>query len=150
MHPQIENIRNGHDQGILEWLAGACSHFRERIAIEWRDQELSYSALDDMANRVANCLIANGVSVGSIAVVMLDDRIVTIAALLGIFRAGAVFVPLDASFPEERLRRIVADLCPDVFIIAEPYRDKVNAIMGRYERTGKVIALGGLGSVSNI
>ena len=110
MHPQIENIRDGHGQGILEWLSGACGHFRERVAIEWRDQELSYGALDDMANRIANCLIVNEVSVGSTVVVMLDDRMATIAALLGIFRAGAIFVPLDASFPEERLGRIVADL----------------------------------------
>ena len=141
MHPQLENIRAAHGQGILEWLTEACSHFRERIAIEWHDQEISYGTLDGVANRVANCLIANGVSPGSIAVVMLDNRIATIAALLGIFRAGAVFVPLDVSSPEERLGRIVADLSPDVFIIGEPYREKVNAI-GSHGRTCKVITLG--------
>jgi amino acid adenylation domain-containing protein len=143
MHPQLENIRGGQGGGILEWLAGACRHFRERIAIEWRDQELSFGALDEMVNRVANCLIANEVLPGSIVVVMLDDRIGTIAALLAIFRAGAVFVPLDGSLPEERLRRIVADLSPDGFIIGEAYRDKVNAISARHKRT-KVITLGGL------
>jgi len=142
MHPQLENIRGSHEEGILEWLASACGHFGERTAIEWRDKEVSYSGLDDMANQVANCLMANEVSQGSIVAVILNDRIEMIAALIGIFRAGAVFVPLDVSSPEERLHRIVADLCPDAFIIGEDYRDKVSAIYGGCQKPCKVITLG--------
>ena len=142
MDSLIENICSGRGQGIVEWLADACSDCRERIAIEWGNNELSYGVLDEMANRVANCLIAKEVSAGSIAVVLLDDRVLTIPVLLGIFRAGAVFVPLDGSYPEQRLRRIVAELSPDVFIIGEAYRDKVKAITGGYESTWKVITLG--------
>jgi amino acid adenylation domain-containing protein len=144
MHSQIEMIRSGCGTGILDWLASACHDFGEQPAIEWRDTVVSYNRLDKLANQAANCLMANKISQSSIAAVMLDDRIDLIATLIGIFRAGAVFVPLDATLPEERLHRIVRHLSPDVFIIAEPYREKVERISSR-EKNCNVITLVGRG-----
>ncbi len=102
--------------GILEQLDQTCQNFKEKIAIEQNDKQITYAVLDNMANRLANCLIANQLPKGSIIAVILDDRIDIIVTLIGILRAGCVFVPLDPEFPKERLRHIVTELSPDCFI----------------------------------
>jgi amino acid adenylation domain-containing protein len=101
---------------ILEQLDQTCQHFKEHIAIQWNDKQVTYAVLDNKANRLANCLIASQLPKGSIVAVILDDRINIIITLIGILRAGCVFVPLDPEFPEERLRHIVTELSPDCFI----------------------------------
>jgi amino acid adenylation domain-containing protein len=142
MHPQIEMIRNRRGDGILDWLTSACGYFGEQTAIEWRDTAVSYSCLNKMANQRANQLIANGISQGCIVTVMLDDRIEMIATLLGVFRAGAVFVPLDPTFPDERLACIVAELDADAFIIEAQHIDKVKTIYRRPEKPCKLFTMG--------
>ena len=101
---------------ILELLDQTCQKCPEEIAIQRNDKTITYALLDTLANQLANCLIANQLPKGSIIAVMLDDRINIIIALIGILRAGCVFVPLDPEFPEKRLRHIVKELSPDGFI----------------------------------
>ncbi len=124
--------------GVLEWLEEACEKFRERTAIEEGDRKISYSALDKMANRIAKALNANHLSKGAIIAVILDGRIELIATLIGILRAGCVFVPLDPEFPEERLGKIIADLSPDAYII-QPAFEKLVARIERFNKIGSKV-----------
>ena len=109
----------GNSACVLELLDRACSEFSQKTALEWQSQKITYAQLNTRANRLAHALIENDLGEGSIIGVMLEDRIDTIVAMLSIFRAGAVFVPLDNTFPPERLRRIAADLKPRC-ILATP------------------------------
>ncbi|MEK8017264.1 MAG: amino acid adenylation domain-containing protein, partial [Candidatus Parabeggiatoa sp.] len=108
-------------RGILELLDQTCQNYPENIAIQRNDKAVTYALLDTLANQLANYLMANQLPKGSIIAVMLDDRINIIIALIGILRAGCVFVPLDPEFPEGRLRHIVKELSPDGFI-TQPHR----------------------------
>ncbi|MFK3940327.1 amino acid adenylation domain-containing protein [Pseudomonas monteilii] len=79
------------------------------IAVTHDDGELSYQALNEAANRLAHHLIEEGI--GS------DDRIGLCLArgpdlvigLLAVLKAGAAYVPLDSSYPDERLAYMLAD-----------------------------------------
>jgi amino acid adenylation domain-containing protein len=133
------NLGDVHSEGILEWLAEACSQSRERVAIEWRDQRISYGELNDRANQVANCLITNHLSNGAIVAATVEDRVQMITTLLGIFRAGGVFVPLDMSSPKERLLHLVEELAPDAFIIEAKHGRKLISIGEVLRKTCKVI-----------
>ncbi|MBD2773825.1 amino acid adenylation domain-containing protein [Iningainema tapete] len=146
MNRQVTLVRhsspvNGLGTGIIEWLDQACQRFPEQIALEYKGCQVSYSNLDEMANRLANCLMAQ-LSKGSIVAVILDDRIEIIVTLIGILRTGCVFVPLDPDFPASRLSQIVADVEPDCFITNSKYEDLVNKINSANNNNYKIINLG--------
>lgn len=76
----------------------------DRIAVRYREVEWTYGELNRAANRVANGLRARGIGPGAIAGVALDRGPGLLAALLGVLKSGAAYLPLDPSFPAERLR----------------------------------------------
>ena len=104
---------------MLELLEAAFARHKDRAALEWGNRRVSYATLEVAANKLANALIASGVSPGSVVGVLLHERVDIVAALIGVLRAGAAFVPLDPAFPMERLRQIAAEL-EDPCLITEP------------------------------
>ncbi len=83
--------------------------FGKRVAVSDGKVSLTYQELDKLSNQIANALIAEGISVGDSVVVWLDRDARMIAALLGIAKAGGVYVPLDPVYPADRLRFMVED-----------------------------------------
>jgi len=82
----------------------------ERIAVAHGDAELSYRELDEAANGVARELVRRLAPRPDEFVGMLLDRSHhTIAAILGILKAGAAYLPLDPSYPAERLEYMIRD-----------------------------------------
>ncbi|MDQ1352814.1 MAG: hypothetical protein QG657_3120 [Acidobacteriota bacterium] len=78
--------------------------YHDRIIIECGDLSLSYSQLDEKSNRIASTIIDKGIKKDSFIGILLEDRIELISTILGILKAGCVFVPLDSRFPAERLK----------------------------------------------
>ena len=78
-------------------------------AVVGADATLSYAALDARANQLAHQLQQVGVGPNVPVAVCLARSAALLVGLLGILKAGGAFVPLDPSFPDERLRLLVAD-----------------------------------------
>ena len=70
---------------------------------------MSYRQLDIRSHRIAVALVARGVGVGDVIGVGLPRTPDMVAALLGILKAGAAYLPLDPDFPAPRLEHIAAD-----------------------------------------
>jgi len=70
---------------------------------------LTYGQLHARTNQLAHALIASGVQPGDIIGVYLPRSPEAIIAILGILKAGAAYLPLDPSLPEERLHFILQD-----------------------------------------
>jgi len=81
----------------------------EHIAVDGPGESLTYAQLDQLANRFANYLCAQGVAPGDRVGVHVPRGARAIAALLGASRAGAVYVPLDPSSPPARMKVIATD-----------------------------------------
>ncbi|MFJ6850762.1 amino acid adenylation domain-containing protein [Streptomyces sp. NPDC091271] len=81
-------------------------------ALVCRDRSLSYAELDAQANRLAHALIARGVRPQDPVAVLLGRDIEMTVALFGVAKAGAVYVPMDASYPRERLAYMFDDIAP--------------------------------------
>jgi amino acid adenylation domain-containing protein len=86
-----------------------CDRGPTRIALRDGNLELSYAELEARANRVAHVLRGHGVHRGALVGLALDRSADMLAALLGILKAGAGYVPLDPQFPAERLAYMAAD-----------------------------------------
>jgi amino acid adenylation domain-containing protein len=72
-------------------------------------QVVSGAELDGLAGGLALELAARGIGRGSLVGVCLPRGIWSVAAMLAVWRVGAVYVPLDLAFPAGRLRRLVAE-----------------------------------------
>ncbi|WP_406673146.1 amino acid adenylation domain-containing protein [Nonomuraea sp. N2-4H] len=70
---------------------------------------LSHAELNDRADRIAAGLLAHGVSRGDVVGVRVPRDRMLPAVLLGVWRAGAAYLPLDPDLPEERLRLLAED-----------------------------------------
>ncbi len=81
----------------------------ERTALTAGATPLSYAELDARANRLAQALRSRGVGRGQRVGLCVERGTDMLAAVLGILKAGAAYVPLDPSFPEERLRFMADD-----------------------------------------
>ncbi|ACY18769.1 amino acid adenylation domain protein [Haliangium ochraceum DSM 14365] len=85
-------------------------------AVRFGDEQLSYAQLDERAERVAALLSARGIGREDRVVVALPPSLHIAEAVLGILKAGAVYVPLDPGFPDERLRVILRDTVPALIL----------------------------------
>lgn len=82
-------------------------------------ETLTYGELNRRANQLANYLISLGVGSGreeSIVALCLDRSLMGTVCALGILKAGAAYLPLDPSYPVERLTFMLSDARPRVLI----------------------------------
>ena len=79
------------------------------LAVEFEAHQLSYADLERAAASVAAALQAAGVVRGDRVAVAVPRSAGLVIAMLGVLRAGAAFVPVDVSYPADRIAYILAD-----------------------------------------
>ena len=72
-------------------------------------QQLTYEELNHRANGLAHLLLQHGIQPGTYVAVMMERSIEMLVALVGILKAGGVYVPLDPTYPGERLDWMLMD-----------------------------------------
>ncbi|USX53632.1 amino acid adenylation domain-containing protein [Lentzea sp. HUAS12] len=88
----------------------------DRLALTHGDRSWTYAELDAAANRVAHTLAADGVRRGDRVGVLLErgERVVT--TILGVLKAGAAYVPVDLTTPQDRADFVFSDTGVDVVV----------------------------------
>ncbi len=86
------------------------------VAVEFEGGVVSYGELDGRANRLARFLRLLGVGGESRVVVALPRSVDAVVAFLGVLKAGGTYVPVDPSYPVERIAFVVGDCAPSVVI----------------------------------
>jgi amino acid adenylation domain-containing protein len=107
------------EDGIVHHLFEAqARETPDAAALVHGQAEVTFDALNRRANRIAHGLIATGVGRGDCVGVCLSRSPALIAAMLGILKAGAAYVPMDPAHPAprhraaltlSRARRVIAD-----------------------------------------
>jgi amino acid adenylation domain-containing protein len=99
-------------EGIEERVAAVPS----AVAAELGGERVSYAELNRHANQVARLLRGLGVGPEVLVGVAMGTSLRRLAALLGVWKAGGGYVPLDAALPAERLAFMIADAAPRVVL----------------------------------
>ncbi|MFM0639045.1 amino acid adenylation domain-containing protein [Paraburkholderia metrosideri] len=84
----------------------------DAIAVIHETHALRYGELNERANRIAHHLIGLGLRPDDRVAICVERSIDMVAGLLGILKAGACYVPLDPSYPAERLAHMLRDSAP--------------------------------------
>jgi hypothetical protein len=92
---------------VLQHWAGEVARQPQALAARDFKQTVTFQALDEQANRLAHYLRAQGVNVGEPVAVLLERSLDWLTCLLAIFKAGAVYMPLDVKTPSARLKQML-------------------------------------------
>jgi amino acid adenylation domain-containing protein/thioester reductase-like protein len=91
----------------------------EAIAIVFEDKQLTYQQLNDQANQLAHYLKKLGVRREILVGICIERSIEMIVGLLGILKAGGAYLPLDPTYPKERLAFMLKDSQISVIVTQE-------------------------------
>ena len=92
----------------------------DAIALEFEGAELSYGALNARANQLARRLRQAGVGPEVVVGVFLDRSFDMVVALLAVLKSGGAYMPLDPSYPAERLLHMIEDSAATL-VLAQPH-----------------------------
>jgi amino acid adenylation domain-containing protein/FkbM family methyltransferase len=111
----------------------------EAVAAVCADASLTYGELDRLADGLAHRLLAAGVAPGSRVCLAVERGLGLVAGILGILKAGCAYVPLDPSYPRERLAWMLEDAGAAALVTEAGMAGRLPAWAGR------VLLLGELG-----
>ncbi len=88
----------------------------DAIAVEHNSCKLSYADLNHRANQLARYLRTRNVGVNTLVGICVERSPDMLVGLLGILKAGAAYVPLDPTYPGERLQYMLDDAAPRIVL----------------------------------
>ncbi len=97
------------EQSIPARFAQMVARHGDRVAVRTPGETLTYEALNRRANRIAHAVLRERGSIQEPIALLLPTGAAMIAALLGILKAGKLFVPLGPSWPGARIEAVLAD-----------------------------------------
>ncbi|HEX9337952.1 MAG TPA: non-ribosomal peptide synthetase [Pseudonocardiaceae bacterium] len=81
-------------------------------AVSWPGGELTYTELDERANRLAHLLITRGAGPGHTVALQLPRSLHIVVAALAVAKSGAAFLPIDPDYPADRIAFMLTDSNP--------------------------------------
>ena len=104
------------DASVHALIAQQAGRTPDSVAVEAGDQRLTYGELDRRANRIAQHLRALGAAPGALIGVCVERSAEMVAAVLGILKSGAAYVPLDPAFPAARIAMMIEDAAMPIIV----------------------------------
>ncbi|WP_159090717.1 non-ribosomal peptide synthetase, partial [Aquimarina aquimarini] len=122
------HIQYAQEETILDMFTQQLIANPDHIALKLGDVVYSYDSLDKKSNQLAHYLQASGVEREEYIPICLERSIDMVIGVLGILKAGAVFIPIDPSYPKKRIEFILKDTNARKIISRSAYRDRFSSI----------------------
>lgn len=102
---------------IQDWFSETAEKFSKNTAIDCGERQFTYGEIETQSNKLANFLIEHGAIKGSMVAILAKDSVKVVIAIIGILKAGCVFVPLVPDLPDDRIYTIIAEVAPQWLIV---------------------------------
>ena len=122
------------EESVAARFTRIASAYPDRPALVGSDGEITYALLYAEAQRIARIVAASTEEVSRPVGVLVPHEPILAPAILGVLLAGRPYVPLDASYPVERLAYMVADSGADVILTTPGLREQARSIAGQDAR----------------
>ncbi|MGH8350079.1 MAG: non-ribosomal peptide synthase/polyketide synthase, partial [Pseudomonas sp.] len=104
----------------------------QRIAASCVDRQYSYLELNQRSNRLAHALIAAGVGCDQPVALLVERSLELLGMIIGSFKAGAGYLPLDPGLPSQRLSRIIDLSRTPLLVCTQDCREQAQALLEEF------------------
>lgn len=112
-----EKCETGSGRGLYDIFEETTKRFPEKMALATGEREISYRQLHSMAEIYATLFLREGIKEGDRAALTGIRNEKTIAAIYALVKLGAVYVPLDMEYPEQRIGYLIQSSGAEILII---------------------------------
>ena len=134
---EFNNSQNDYpkDKCIHQLFESQVKQTPDNIAVVFENRKLTYRELNERANQLAHYLQQLGVKPEVLVGICVERSLDTIVGILGIIKAGGAYLPLDPTYPKERLAFVLSDTQTPVLLTQQKLVENLP------EHTAKVICL---------
>lgn len=129
------------EQSIVERFEQIVRRYPDRLAVHAETSQLSYEALNRSANRIAHAILDRRSERAEPIAILMEKGVSTVAAEIGLMKAGKIFAPFDPSFPEARLAALLEECRAPLVLTTSRYDALAAALTGERSRVLNVEAL---------
>jgi len=125
------NTSNPFSEGMLlhKMFEEMVDKYPDNEAILFKDQVLTYREVEKRANQIANYLVnETHVKSDSLVGIYHDNPLEVCISIIGVLKSGAAYVPMDPSYPEERLKTLIDDASIEVVISGKSFIKTLNRL----------------------
>ncbi|MDH6139909.1 amino acid adenylation domain-containing protein [Kitasatospora sp. GP30] len=126
--------------GFLDLFARQVRDHPDAVAVHCDGRRLTYRQLDTLADRIAHAVLAQTDSPAPVVAVGTGRTIDLLPAIVGILKAGGVYLPLELEYPADRLAYMMADSGAELLITGSEPQPELTALL---PATLSVAELGG-------
>jgi amino acid adenylation domain-containing protein len=117
------------EQSIAERFEKQAAAYPDRLAMKSGPEALTYAELNAAANRIARAIVLTAPEAERV-VLLFDQGISVVAAVLAVLKAGKTYVPLDPLYPTARLADLLEDAEAGLILTSDRYRATAERVGG--------------------
>ena len=117
------------EQSYAELFEAQVARHPQRIAASCLDRHWSYAELNARSNRVGHALLAAGVRPDQPVALLAERGLDLLGMIIGSFKAGAGYLPLDPALPQARLSRIIELSRTPLLVCTQACREQAEALL---------------------
>lgn len=148
--PVIDFAEDEIETSVVARFEKQVERYADHLAVKTQEHSLTYEALNHAANRLGRAVIEQIGKDEEPVAYMLPHGVEQIIAILGLLKAGKMYLPLDPSFPENRLAAMLADSQARLIVTGQENLELVNRITHKRIHIIDIASLDPSLSVANI
>ncbi|MBN1203856.1 MAG: amino acid adenylation domain-containing protein [Myxococcaceae bacterium] len=113
------------DRCVQELFSEQAARTPEAVAVSYGEHRLTYRELDERSNQLARYLRARGIGPEALVGLCVERSLDLVVGMLGILKAGGAYLPLEASYPKERLAFMLEDARVRLLLV---HRDRLEKL----------------------
>jgi amino acid adenylation domain-containing protein len=140
-HPSgtfVEFPKEEIEQSIVGRFEKIVRQYPNRLAVKDGDRSLTYEDLNISANKIAHRILGRYGEGNRPVAILMDHGADVLAAILGVLKVGKIYVPLDPTYPAERLIYLLTDAKPEIVITENESYALAYEVVGHSERIMKL------------
>lgn len=109
---------------LHQLISQQAGRFPNQVAVRYKSEELTYQALNEAANQLSWMLQEAGVRPGDTVGLLMDRSPKLVAMLLAVMKTGAAYLPIDPTYPGDRVNYMLQDAAVKLVVVSEVYESK--------------------------
>jgi amino acid adenylation domain-containing protein/thioester reductase-like protein/non-ribosomal peptide synthase protein (TIGR01720 family) len=111
---------------IHEMIEECAALYPDNTAVVCKGRKLNYGQLNDAAAVLCEKLLSRGIRENGIIAIMVSQRLEMIPGILAILKSGSAFLPIDPSYPSDRIEFMLKDAEAEILLTEKHLAHKVN------------------------